>query len=533
MPRHEDFEKIYRNFIDQYGTEEGEQKYFAWLNEHSYDDTKPMPKKESFSWVGDIQAVPGDQNLIRGEALHPLKTLHPNEWPGVRVYLEEELQKSAHTLSDKSLLLDHSVLLDGKVTGAQYEDGAIEYVAQLNDPRILDLIRTGDIKHCSVEFEWESLEHVNGVAPKGITFTGLSLLKNFAPGDPLSTVELVEVWEGIVQQLKEARMKERSLNRPKNSKTSAPATSGIQPASGETGELKMSKEKRPQTLEGRVTFLETSRLLREQQLSKEEIEAKINDLTQQRQELENELQQIAEEEQPRRDEIWQQMDLISAQLCAYEEALAALIAGTAAPLEGGSTEEGKLKEQDNQEPEKDEHGCIIGKERYDEEQDKCVPITTEQQGEQEPEKDEQGCIIGKERYDEEQGKCVPIEPAEQQDNQKPPEAGEPKPKRQRFMSHYGLTDEQMDSVLEWIGEDVYKLLPEPGTKRQQQAAEKKKGLGEAILGAGDPQQPTFVVPVEKIEAKMPSLQAERSMSYGAQRFVQDIKGLIHEAKEAA
>jgi len=397
LPRHEDFEKIYQNFIDQYG-EEGEQKYFAWLNEHGYDDTKPMPKKESFSWVGDIQAVPGSKNLIRGEALHPLKTLHPEEWPGVRVYLEEELQKSAHTLADKPLLLDHSMLLDGKVTGAQYEDGAIEYAAQLNDPRILDLIRTGDIKHCSVEFEWESLEHVNGVAPKGIKFTALSLLKNFAPGDPLSTVELVEVWEGIVQHLKEA----------------------------------------------------------------------------------------------------------------------------------------KMKEQDNQEPEKDEHGCIIGKERYDEKQDKCVPITIEQQGEQEPEKDEHGCLIGKERYDEEQGKCVPIEPAtEQQGNQKPPEAGEPKPRRQRFMSHYGLTDEQMDNVLEWIGEDVYKLLPEPGTKRQQQAAEKKKGLGEAILGAGDPQQPIFVVPVKKIEAKMPSLQAERSMSYGAQRFVQDIKGLIHEAKEAA
>ena len=37
----------------------------------------------------------------------------------------------------------------------------------------------------------------------------------------------------------------------------------------------------------------------------------------------------------------------------------------------------KLKEQGNQEPEKDEYGCLIGKERYDEEQDKCVPITAE------------------------------------------------------------------------------------------------------------------------------------------------------------
>ena len=37
----------------------------------------------------------------------------------------------------------------------------------------------------------------------------------------------------------------------------------------------------------------------------------------------------------------------------------------------------KLKEQGNQEPEKDVHGCLIGKERYDEENKKCVPIIAE------------------------------------------------------------------------------------------------------------------------------------------------------------
>jgi hypothetical protein len=88
----------------------------------------------------------------------------------------------------------------------------------------------------------------------------------------------------------------------------------------------------------------------------------------------------------------------------------------------------------------------------------------------------------------------------------------------------------MTSVLEWIGEDVYKLLPEPGTKRQQQAAE-KKGLGEAIIDPNAPQQPSLVVHVEKLEAALPPLQAERSMSLGAQRFVQDVKKLIREAKE--
>jgi hypothetical protein len=39
---------------------------------------------------------------------------------------------------------------------------------------------------------------------------------------------------------------------------------------------------------------------------------------------------------------------------------------------------------------------------------------------------------------------------------------EPRTNRERFMEHYNLTDEQMNQILEWIGEDVYKLLPKRG-----------------------------------------------------------------------
>jgi len=42
---------------------------------------------------------------------------------------------------------------------------------------------------------------------------------------------------------------------------------------------------------------------------------------------------------------------------------------------------------------------------------------------------------------------------------------------------------------------------------------------------------TDVIPVEKVEAIMPPLQAERSFSYGPQRLIQDLKKLIREAKE--
>jgi len=170
--------------------------------------TRQEKAKESFSWAGSIKEVYGTSNLIRGKALHPLRTVHPEEWPEVREYLEEELQKATHSLREKPLILDHYKPIRGKVLGAEYEDGAIEYVAQLNDPTVMRQIVSGDIKHCSVEFEWKTLENVNGVAPRGIIFTGLSLLKDFEPGDPLTTVE---VWEAVIKQLKEAgRAKEQA-----------------------------------------------------------------------------------------------------------------------------------------------------------------------------------------------------------------------------------------------------------------------------------------------------------------------------------
>jgi len=201
MPIHPDWQELYRTFVEQYGAEKGEEAFYAYCKKHDIDYTKPRPRRESFSWVGDLSPLPG--NLVRGKALHPIKTVHLEEWPSVRVYLEEELSKSAQTLAGKPLLLDHGRYINGKVLSAAYEDGAIEYIAELNDQDILSKIRDGKIKHCSVEFEWDSLKNVNGVAPLGINFVGLSLLSpGVEPGDPQSSVSL---WESLIRRLKEAK----------------------------------------------------------------------------------------------------------------------------------------------------------------------------------------------------------------------------------------------------------------------------------------------------------------------------------------
>jgi hypothetical protein len=171
----------------------------TWFNEHQ------QKEKESHQWFGEIYKPQTEaNNLIHGQALHPIRTLHPEEWPEVRQYLEEELLRATPTLIGKPLVLDHNRILQGKVVNAKYKDGAIEYLAKLDDNEILDKVAEGKIRHCSVEFEWGSLERVNGFSPRNITFTGLSLLENYEPGDPAATVE---VWEAIISRLKESQKK--------------------------------------------------------------------------------------------------------------------------------------------------------------------------------------------------------------------------------------------------------------------------------------------------------------------------------------
>jgi hypothetical protein len=185
--------------------------------------------KESFSWVGDIK--PDEGHLIKGTAIHPCKTVHPEEWPFTRVYLEEELQKAAHTLAGTPLSLDHMFPLDGKVVAAEYEDGAIEFLGELNDPVILGWIKDGTIKHCSIDYDWGSLVRLNGdVAPKDITFHGLALLKDLMPGDPATSVE---VWEALARRLKEAKnLSEQGDDEKKQAQKGRAEKYGISPKEG-------------------------------------------------------------------------------------------------------------------------------------------------------------------------------------------------------------------------------------------------------------------------------------------------------------
>jgi len=213
MPIHPEWQELYQSFVKEYGEDKGESNFYAYCKSNGIDYTKPKPKEEGFRWLGDVEIadIP-KKNLVKFRALHPIKTFHPEEWPSVREYLEDELIRSARTLTDKPLGIDHETRIPDpyKILASEYEDGAVEGLAHAPD-EVIQKIRDGKIKHCSVEFNWRTIENVNGAAPKGIIFSRLDFLEKYEPGDPIT---MLQPWEGIVKRLKEDEDAKREQAEP-------------------------------------------------------------------------------------------------------------------------------------------------------------------------------------------------------------------------------------------------------------------------------------------------------------------------------
>ena len=212
MPRHPDFEKIYRAFMKRYcgsaenECEKGKQVYYAWLNKLGLDDTKPYrrpQKKEAFRWAKRVfNFIRQDEQAkyYRVEALFPIASMNRN------LYTEDELLRAARTLIGKPVNINHkSEPLKGvEIIDAEYEDGAVEVLLKVDREashlgrKITDLIDEGEILHVSIEASCRSisLEPVKGDLShkcEGLIFTGLALLtRDTLPGVPLTRIEPVE-----------------------------------------------------------------------------------------------------------------------------------------------------------------------------------------------------------------------------------------------------------------------------------------------------------------------------------------------------
>jgi len=210
LPRHPDFEKIYRQFMKRYcgssnnECEKGKRIYYAWLNAHGLDDTKPYRKpQEAFKWAEPlIRLVKEDRNAkyYKVWALFPVNSMNRN------VYTEEELIRAARTLIGKPVNMNHeSPPIEGvEIIDAEYEDGAVEVLlkvsknAMFKGKKIVDMIDNGEIMHVSVEGACRIrrptiADNDFGFSCEGLVFTGLALLqKDVLPGVPLTRIEPVE-----------------------------------------------------------------------------------------------------------------------------------------------------------------------------------------------------------------------------------------------------------------------------------------------------------------------------------------------------
>jgi len=157
LPRHPDFEKIYRAFMKRYcgspdkECEKGKQVYYAWLNKLGLDDTKPYRiPQEKFQWAKPIfDLIKQDEKAkyYKVEALFPIVSMNRN------VYTEEELVRAARTLIGKPVNLNHETpALEGvEIFDCEYEDGAIEVLLRVENSEIQKMIENGEILHVSIE----------------------------------------------------------------------------------------------------------------------------------------------------------------------------------------------------------------------------------------------------------------------------------------------------------------------------------------------------------------------------------------------
>lgn len=145
---------------------------------------------ESFQWLEAIRPLPYP-NVIKIVALNAGITGNNN------TYLKEELIRSARTMNGKPIYFGTSHTSDEKkevgiINWAEFESDRVEAVGTVESD-VYQMIQNGEIPHVSIEANFIYPERIDGIAPKGLEFTGLLLLpQGVAPGDPKTSVAIME-----------------------------------------------------------------------------------------------------------------------------------------------------------------------------------------------------------------------------------------------------------------------------------------------------------------------------------------------------
>jgi hypothetical protein len=203
-------------YLDQTQTKEVPPEEAVYFMEAEYDDKTGERLSEKYGTVSHGSSQPKEARLylfgnslilegkkVKGAAIHPMATYHPYEWPKVRVYLDDYLERAAPSAVGKPFMLDHSRSLsaENKITKNVWnkEKAQVEYEGDVSDD-VAAMIESGKIKGVSVGLDFSKpgggmLITERGVIPYAFGFEEYSFLQDMEPGDPKAWVSLCEAME--------------------------------------------------------------------------------------------------------------------------------------------------------------------------------------------------------------------------------------------------------------------------------------------------------------------------------------------------
>ena len=472
------------------------------------------------------------EGKISGRAIHPVTTFH-NEFPVLRKFVAEHLKKA---IQDSKfpipIVIDHGLPLDftkNKITELRWHPDTleVEYFGDVDDLVAEDItnglykngvsIEIGFPPGSGIDFVDAGTAIAPGI-PRGFRYEAVSLLKNMVPSDPSTNIK---VWNNAVAPIIESLTQN---NKTKN------------------GENNMKTENSESYKIVYAAVKKRASELKEQGMTKDEVCAKIAELQTQLSAIDEQLYPSPEPlSDEKRAELDAQQATLWAEIQAYEEALAELTKeevvtdvkkpdGTGPPPdeERAKTHFGKT----------DEEWAALSEAEKQEYIDKLPPLGNKRIGQATPTTKEE-CEAAGGTWNTEDSTCKMPEPPASTENE-----GEDADEmtKEKCEAAGGTWDaetntcktpepppENLEQTVPTMKEDC-EAAGGTWNAETQTCTPKKKVLGEAILGAGDPQQPVGYVSVEALERILPH--PNQHIDWGMRtHFVDPLRRLIYEAKK--
>jgi len=252
--RHADFQRILNEFNNYYckgqtPCSKGETEYYVWLSAVGLDESREYGSAiESFSFAKDMISLWREDKLNKYYKVlvgFPTKSMNGN------VYRERDLDASAESLVGVSPNLnhkdnwifdtEHGFEADVEFVKAKYEDGAVEAVLKVpktvtcpicNGDPLVELIDSKRIVNVSLEGSCVNLPPFDQGECRGFQFTGCALLTtDVLPGIPMARIFPLEAYmkEAFSRSpLKGEKLKvEIIMNKPKKEAIVSPETPNV------------------------------------------------------------------------------------------------------------------------------------------------------------------------------------------------------------------------------------------------------------------------------------------------------------------